>query len=156
MREAIVFDLVPQHNFEQSPTEVAISTDARGLIKLRARALAAIRPEPASTSKTKRNCYERNDDIRAYVIARANGVCEACSKPAPFNTARGNPFLEPHHIRRLSDGGPDNPAFMGAVCPNCHREIHHGEKGRDVNRHLQSVVTNREKELELLQGFADR
>jgi hypothetical protein len=35
--------------------------------------------------------------------------------------------LEPHHIRRLGDGGPDDPRFMGAVCPNCHREIHHGD-----------------------------
>jgi 5-methylcytosine-specific restriction enzyme A len=92
----------------------------------------------------KRNVYERSREIRAYVLARANGHCEACSRPAPFVTISGTPYLEPHHIRRLGDGGPDDPRFMGAVCPNCHREIHHGANGPSINERLQIAVSIKE------------
>jgi 5-methylcytosine-specific restriction protein A len=81
------------------------------------------------------------------VLARAAGVCECCSVAAPFVTANGEPFLEPHHTRRLSDGGPDDPRLVGAVCPNCHREIHHGAKGQERNEALIELI--RRKELTL-------
>ena len=54
---------------------------------------------------------ERSAAVREYVLARSTGVCEGCGTPAPFVTAQGAPYLEPHHTRRLSDGGPDHPAW---------------------------------------------
>ncbi|MGK5511732.1 HNH endonuclease [Brevibacillus formosus] len=51
-------------------------------------------------------------------------MCEACGSEAPFKTAKGGPFLEVHHRRRLSDGGPDHPEWVAAICPNCHRRCH--------------------------------
>lgn len=45
-------------------------------------------------------------------------------KAAPFQRKDGTPYLEPHHIQRLADEGPDHPKWVGAVCPSCHREIH--------------------------------
>lgn len=48
--------------------------------------------------------------------------------------------LEPHHTRRLTDGGPDHPRWVGAACPACHREIHHGEHGRIKNEALQDKL----------------
>ena len=36
----------------------------------------------------------------------------------------GSPYLEPHHITRLADNGPDHPAKVIALCPNCHRKAH--------------------------------
>jgi 5-methylcytosine-specific restriction protein A len=33
---------------------------------------------------------------------------------------------------------------MGAVCPNCHREIHHGTSGQKRNLELQARVTRKE------------
>ena len=89
-------------------------------------------------------CYQRSAIVRNYVLARAKGHCEACGTPAPFKTTRGRSYLEPHHIRRLSDGGPDDPRFMGAVCPNCHREIHYGAEGVSLNAQLQEAVNNKE------------
>jgi 5-methylcytosine-specific restriction protein A len=92
--------------------------------------------------------YERSREIRTYVLARANGHCEACLHPAPFLALGGNPYLEPHHIRRLGDGGPDDPRFMAALCPNCHRQIHHGADGRGMNERLQVAVSTKEVSLE--------
>ncbi|ULJ74049.1 HNH endonuclease signature motif containing protein [Rhizobium gallicum] len=53
-------------------------------------------------------------------------MCEYDSNPAPFLRADGEPYLEPHHIHRVSDGGPDDPRTVIALCPNCHRRAHSG------------------------------
>jgi predicted HNH restriction endonuclease len=37
---------------------------------------------------------------------------------------------------------------MAAVCPNCHREIHHGTDGRSLNERLQIAVSSREAAIE--------
>lgn len=65
---------------------------------------------------------------------------ERRSFAAPFMRSNGEPYLEPHHTRRLADGGPDHPRWVGAVCPTCHREIHHGQSGRTKNDQLQKKL----------------
>jgi 5-methylcytosine-specific restriction protein A len=146
MRQAIVFNLVPASDLDEgtisSSGEDSVTAD---LQTLRRRAIEAVStPTQADRAIAKRTVYERTRDIRTYVLARANGHCEACSRPAPFVTISGIPYLEPHHIRRLGDGGPDDPCFMGAVCPNCHREIHHGANGPSINERLQTAVSSKE------------
>ena len=59
----------------------------------------------------------------------------------------GSPYLEPHQVNRLSDGGLDDPHYMGAVCPDCHREIHHGVLGHVKNDRLKAYVADHEKQL---------
>jgi 5-methylcytosine-specific restriction protein A len=61
-------------------------------------------------------------------------------------TIAGTPYLEPHHIRRLTDQGPDDPRHMAALCPNCHREVHYGKNGEVLNQHLQECVFARESD----------
>ena len=149
LRQAIIFNLVPASEIDDSEARPAGNEEASDLHALRQQALAAVStPAYANRAVAKRNVYERSSHIRAYVLARANGQCEACGCAAPFLTLTGAPYLEPHHIRRLGDGGPDDPRFMGAVCPNCHREIHHGSQGRSLNERLQSAVTAREDMLQ--------
>lgn len=153
-RNAIVFSLVP----EGSGTGVAADsgTDTAPLVapnasfsELRTAAIAAARSVGRiSANEARRSYYIRSETVRRYVLQRACGKCECCAKEAPFLTNAGEPYLEPHHIRRLGDGGPDDPRFMGAVCPNCHAEIHYGRKGRAVNDGLQSRVNARELALE--------
>ena len=67
-------------------------------------------------------------DPQAVTAAKpANGVCEKCDSPAPFNrTKDGTPYLEVHHWKFLADGGKDIVENAGALCPNCHREAHYG------------------------------
>ena len=56
------------------------------------------------------------------------------------NEPTGTPYLEPHHTTRLSDGGPDHPRCVGAICPYCHREIHFGENGAEKNINLRNFL----------------
>lgn len=70
--------------------------------------------------------YQRDPAVKAWVLQRANGKCESCEQPAPFNGADGLPFLEVHHVRQLADNGSDTVTNAVALCPNCHRELHYG------------------------------
>jgi predicted HNH restriction endonuclease len=76
--------------------------------------------------------FERNPDVIAEVLFRANGFCEntnckGVERKAPFNRkSNGTPYLEVHHIVRLADGGEDTVENAIALCPNCHREKHYG------------------------------
>lgn len=133
MRDAIVFELRPVSNIveiveSQAPADM-------NLAELRRRAFAAANPAPGKAQSVS-SVFERSRDVRDYVVARANGHCEGCNQPAPFLRANGIPYLEPHHIRRLSDGGPDDPRFVIALCPNCHRRVHSGSDGTTYNSKL--------------------
>jgi len=69
--------------------------------------------------------YERLPEVRAWVLKHADRRCELCGLDAPFVDEAGRPFLEVHHVRRLADGGPDRIDNAVALCPNCHRRLHH-------------------------------
>ena len=70
--------------------------------------------------------YRRNPDVIAETLIRANGCCAKCGNPAPFiRRSDGTPYLEVHHWIPLSEGGEDTVDNAGALCPNCHREMHH-------------------------------
>jgi 5-methylcytosine-specific restriction protein A len=143
-RDAIVFFLTP---FEEA--ELAAESDDNGigeeligldLVTLRKRAYAAAGPAMRGSAGKPRSVYKRSQDVKSYVLARASGFCEACVKPAPFMTKVGEPYLEPHHIDRLSDGGPDSPDRVAGICPNCHREVHHGAAGAELNAQLRALI----------------
>jgi len=71
--------------------------------------------------------FNRSPDVVAEALLRAGGICERCSKPAPFSRkSDGSPYLEVHHKLPLSEGGPDTLQNVIALCPNCHREVHFG------------------------------
>lgn len=91
-----------------------------------------------STSKTV--SYSRSPEVREYVKARADGICEGCAEPAPFTSTTGEPYLQTHHIHELSDGGSDTPENVAALCPNCHYRIHHGEDGEEYNNNLLTKI----------------
>jgi 5-methylcytosine-specific restriction protein A len=133
MRDAIVFELRPVTAVVEKVEEMApVSPD---LGDLRRRAFAAATATPGK-SKSTASVFERSRDVRDYVVARAKGHCEGCTEPAPFLRTNGVPYLEPHHIRRLTDGGPDDPRFVIALCPNCHRRVHSGADGSQYNGRL--------------------
>lgn len=76
--------------------------------------------------------YIRNADVIVDVLERANGKCEICKQPAPFNRdSDGSPYLEVHHILPLSEDGDDTVENAQALCPNCHRKSHFGKNEID-------------------------
>lgn len=56
-------------------------------------------------------------------------------------------YVEPHHTRRLTDGGPDDFHHVIALCPTCHRRVHYGTDGAPItlnsrrNRHRVRVLS---------------
>jgi 5-methylcytosine-specific restriction protein A len=114
----------------------------RTLEQLRELAKAAAEIFPPSKAASIRNIYQRSRDVRNYVLTRAAGHCEGCKTPAPFVRKDGSPYLEPYHIRRVSDGSPDDPSFVIALCPNCHRRVHAGADGEGYNSNLLVAMTS--------------
>lgn len=142
-RKVLVFELVPIKSVEarvaQEPRAAAqIENEARSLSLTEI--LARAKPKEkmqTSTTERKKEYYERSEYLRLYALKRANGVCEGCGQPAPFLNKAGEPYLEVHNVRRLSDGGVDDPAWVVALCPTCHSRAHHGQDGKEFNARLK-------------------
>jgi len=149
-RRVIVFHLIPvppergaNELRQEEMGPVKIDLTAAELAALRQRAYeAALEVAQSNTKDGKRKYYERSEAVRDYVLAWSKGVCESCSKPAPFVRKDGTPYLEPHHTHLISESGPDHPRWVGAICPNCHRQIHHGSEGETLNERLQCYLTS--------------
>ena len=149
IRKIVIFHLVPVADlatYELEPDDnVAADIAELKIDALRKRAYqAAFAPVSKGTLTSTRTIYARSQAVKDYVLSRAGGVCESCDQPAPFTTKAGSPYLEPHHINRLSDGGLDHPKYIGAICPTCHKEIHYGSQGDAKNNLLRESVNLKE------------
>jgi 5-methylcytosine-specific restriction protein A len=147
-RRVIVFELavdtpsigVP----DLTPGDAAVGTPKlwhQPMQTLRDAAFAQESPSEGA-SERKAKTYFRSELIKVYVLRRAEGYCEGCGAPAPFPTRKGTPYLEPHHLRRRADNGPDHPLWVIALCPNCHARVHYGADGHDYNSKLAERVAN--------------
>jgi len=93
------------------------------------------------TKKSIVNLYERDRDVKAWLLKSSNGFCECCGKKAPFVSDLDIPFLEVHHVVRLADSGADGINNAVAVCPNCHRALHHSKNKLDLVESLYTKIT---------------
>ena len=124
---ATLIQLLEQIRGEANKSTIYPKKAAERANVLRARgrmAKPAGNPTPAQ-KRGSRTVYVRDPHVVAWVAQEANGICEACGLPAPFETYWGAPYLEVHHIKRLADAGPDTVDNAAALCPNCHRRLHH-------------------------------
>jgi 5-methylcytosine-specific restriction protein A len=85
--------------------------------------------------------YVRDAAVVAYVLNKANGICECCDSKAPFVKKNGEAFLEVHHVKRLVEGGSDTITNAVGVCPNCHREFHFGTNYKQLVKNLYLNVS---------------
>jgi predicted HNH restriction endonuclease len=114
-------DIVYKNAFETKVNEALKSSK-----EARAKRLA-LAPKKAKYCMTQVRVFDRNPDVVAEVLLRAEGICEACKSKAPFaKKSNGEPYLEVHHIIPLSKNGDDTVKNAIALCPNCHREKHFG------------------------------
>lgn len=146
MRDAVRFKLTPTGGVEASITrEEAKELPIEELFE-RAKETS---PGPNQQNETERSSssnrtrYPRSDVVRDFALRSAQGECQGCGNDAPFLDENGEPFLEVHHLYRRSDGGPDDPENVIAVCPNCHRRAHHGKDNEDFNNGLINRAENR-------------
>ena len=93
--------------------------------------------------------FARDPNVITWVLENADGICEVCGRKAPFEREGGDPYLEVHHVRPLSEGGPDKPNNALACCPNCHRELHFGRQ----RHHFRSDLLQR---ISRLQDWPER
>jgi len=60
------------------------------------------------------------------------GLSQFARKNIQYRIIRANKF----NNQWVSDGGPDDPRWVAAVCPNCHKEVHYGISGDELNQKL--------------------
>ncbi|PFE56304.1 restriction endonuclease [Bacillus cereus] len=105
--------------------------------KLKGEALKG-RAKKAVLACSKRNTltttFVRDEYVAQFAKERANGVCELCDQPSPFEDKEGNPYLESHHVEWLSRGGKDSIYNTVGVCANCHRRLHVLDDKADVEK----------------------
>ena len=149
LRKTIRFNLVACNPTTISDAEEKVSEiSSRNFDDLRQSAFNAVAPQETQNWRmAKQIRRQRSSEIRTYVLRRAEGVCELTGKDAPFHKANGEPYLEVHHIRKLSDGGLDHPANCAAITPNAHREIHFGATGSELDERLAMLIRLKEEKL---------
>ncbi|TYR81844.1 HNH endonuclease [Priestia megaterium] len=129
-REAIIFELVRNSVIDEAVSQIDLKHFS--LHELR------------HISETSTNIYKRTAAMQQYALTRAGGICEACGTKAPFMKRDGTPFLEIHHLTRLSDSGLNHPDKVAAICPNCHSRVHIGEDAKEYNEKLGQKVAEKE------------
>jgi 5-methylcytosine-specific restriction protein A len=91
--------------------------------------------------------YTRPELLKRFALRSADGVCQGCDEEVEFVDRHGDPFLEIHHLHRRVDGGPNNPANVIALCPDCHRRRHRSSDGDAFNRELIETAERRNERL---------
>jgi 5-methylcytosine-specific restriction protein A len=84
----------------------------------------------------------RRKRAKDIVIARAAGKCEndQCTGMPPDVKKDGTPLFQVDHIIQLSDGGPDQPDNMIALCPNCHTAKTLGKNKNEMTSRLKKIA----------------
>ena len=119
--------------------EFSRKLDAKTIFRNAKKARGKPATRPRSTTEFVRNPY-----VVAAAILRSGGVCEMPKcRHVLFKRDDGSPFLEVHHIKPLAEGGEDTLRNAAALCPMCHREVHHGadrkRKRALLDAHVASI-----------------
>jgi 5-methylcytosine-specific restriction protein A len=91
----------------------------------------------------------RAQAARLAVLLRCGGHCEnpQCTGEVRDRTDRGDAIVEVDHIHDLALGGPDDPAQMIALCPNCHAVKTRGSTRHALKETLLAEARRRHDEL---------
>lgn len=103
--------------------------------------------------------FQRNPSVAASALRLADFKCEINAGHQTFiSNAKGKPYVEAHHLIPFGNQGGyqfslDVTANIVALCPNCHRLLHHGKKS-DKAREIATLFARRrdrllEKELKI-------
>lgn len=87
------------------------------------------------------HAFDRSPFVRSNVLHRAKGKCDWCGELG-FTMPDGKIYIETHHVIPLSEDGLDTESNVAALCPNHHREAHHGEKRSLMRKELQRKLAS--------------
>ncbi|MDI1301186.1 MAG: HNH endonuclease signature motif containing protein [bacterium] len=96
---------------------------------------------PAQKVPVKGSTHIRRPEVRRFALDRANGKCEYCGAVG-FTMTNGQVYLETHHVVPLHEQGPDSVGNVVALCPNHHREAHHGNNRVEIRKKLQHKLAS--------------
>lgn len=141
-RQAVIFHLTRSNVDGDDICPTTLIEKPLKALRVQAYAAAKISDPKVREIQIRKRC----SIIKAYALKRANGKCECCGLEAPFLTKHGVPYLEVHHIKKLSDYGLDSPDNVAALTPNCHRNIHQGADGHERDEKLSRIIKEKESE----------
>lgn len=109
-------------------------------------------PIPEKSMGGRGRAHTRNPFVAAYALELAMFKCEIDSQHQTFtSSAKRLPYIEAHHLIPMSQQGTfpvslDVSANIVALCPNCHRLLHHG-RVKDKMNNLQKLFKERKLRL---------
>ena len=137
---------------DENPNPAKLAKMAPKQLILNSNAVSSVDHEPKVSEVT---IYHRNPYLKEAVKRIADGKCQLCGKAAPFIDNYGEPYLEEHHVKKLSDGGADTIDNVVAICPNCHRKVHI-LNDREDEILLEKVAANNSDRLNRLMAYSDK
>jgi hypothetical protein len=110
---------------ERDPLLDQLKTQA-GVLQIE---LDQLRTTPERKQRLSR--YIERGPVGALVKTAREGRCQLCEclgrTPVSFMTRDGTPYAEAHHVFPVSKGGSLGAGNIMVLCPNHHREVHHGD-----------------------------
>jgi len=107
--------------------------------------------ERSSIKNSSTNIRPRNSDYGEEAKQNVNYQCEISASHQTFlRQSDGNPYTEAHHLIPYEQYDTytdknlclDRISNIVSLCPNCHRQIHHGTKD-DISNLLDQLFENR-------------
>jgi 5-methylcytosine-specific restriction protein A len=99
---------------------------------------------PAEKVIVNNSHFIRRPEIRRRALQRAEGKCQHCDKEG-FKMQNGKVYLETHHVQPLHEDGEDSLDNVVALCPDHHREVHHGKKQAEIRQRLIKLLATFKK-----------
>ena len=132
--------------------EVILVKNSRNLLADYARIAKELEDNPttlAASLKPRTPQPRRRKRAKDIVVARAEGKCEndQCTGMPPDVKKDGTPLFQVDHIIQLSDGGPDQPDNMIALCPNCHTAKTLGRNKTEMTTRLKKIAMQKHSAL---------
>lgn len=109
-------------------------------------------PVPPKAGNVASSSYQRNPAVAADALEQAGFKCEIADTHETFITSAKNlPYIEAHHLVPISkqgnyDASLDVTANIVALCPMCHKLLHHG-RATDKKDFLKRLFSERKVRL---------
>lgn len=140
---------VTAQQYQQAVLEKAVSTTKKKSNYIEP---AGALPAAQLSSNKGSNSYQRNPTVAANALDKADFKCEILSSHKTFvSNAKSLPYVEAHHLIPISMQGKftaslDVIANVVALCPMCHKLLHHG-RASDKKIHLIQLLNDRREGL---------